>query len=366
MLKLDGNYGEGGGQIVRTALALSAITQKPFEITGIRRGRKESGLKNQHLHCIKAMEKLCNAKTEGATLGSQHLKFWPGKIKGGKIGVDIGTAGSTTLLLQSILLPSFFAPKPVTLRITGGTNNMWAMPIEYFQEIFVPRIAKFCEKIDAKLLRRGYYPKGGGEIQIKIKPKYKLDKYHDFEAFLTALQENKHIDSSEQGHLIQINGISHASVQLQDKQVAERQAKAATQMLIKYTDAVSIRKEYCKTSSIGTGITLWAVYSKDKDDIDVENPIRLGGDALGERGKTAETVGEEAAKMLIEQINSNAPIDKHLGDNLVPWIALFRPSRIKVAEVTNHLKTNIYTVEHFLGKIFEIKEKERIIIAKQA
>ncbi len=366
MLKLDGNYGEGGGQIVRTALALSAITQKPFEVDKIRQGRKKSGLKAQHLHCIKALEKLCRAKSEGAKLGSAYLKFYPGKLKGGKIEVDIGTAGSTTLLLQSVLLPSFFAPKLVTLRIKGGTNNPWSMPFEYLQEVFVPHLMKFCEKISVKLLRRGHYPKGGGEIEIKVKPKHKLSDYPNFSEFWKALQKNKHINSVKQGHLISIKGVSHASKPLETQKVAERQAKAAQQLLSKHCDAISIRKEYCDTYSIGTGITVWAIYSKQKDDINVESPIRLGGDALGERGKLAEKVGEEAAKMLLEQMKSGAPIDKHLGDNLIPWIALFAPSKIKVSEVTNHLKTNVYTTEKFLGKLFKINEKEKIITTKQA
>ncbi|MBD3361402.1 RNA 3'-terminal phosphate cyclase [Candidatus Woesearchaeota archaeon] len=362
MLKLDGNYGEGGGQIVRNALALSCITRKPFEINKIRQGRKKSGLKAQHLHCIKALEKLCNAKAEGAKLGSDYLKFYPGEIKGGKLEIDIGTAGSTTLLLQAVLLPSFFAAKPATLRIKGGTNNPWSMPIEYLQEVFVPHVAKFCEKINAKLIKRGHYPKGGGEIEIKIKPKYKLNDYLNFEEFWRVLQENKHINSTEKGYLISIKGVSHASKQLENKQVAERQAKAAKQILSKYCDTIHITKEYCDTLSIGTGITLWAIYSRQKDDINTENPIRLGGDALGERGKLAEKVGEEAAKMLLRAMQSGAPVDKHLGDNLIPWMALFKPSKIKVQEITNHLRTNIYTTERFLGKLFKIDETKKTIL----
>jgi len=361
MIQLDGNYGSGGGQIIRTALALSAITQKPFEVINIRKGRPNPGLKSQHLTCIKALEQICHACAEGAELGSQTLKFYPGKIKGGKYNIDIGTAGSITLVMQSLLIPCFFAPKQITLNIHGGTNTAWAMPAEYFQEILIPHLMKFCEKIEVKLLKRGYYPKGNGEMEIKIKPKYKLNKNPNFESFWEELQKNKHIDSTEQGHLIQIKGVSHSSKELEEKQVAERQAKASMQMLSKYSDSIHIRKEYCNTESIGTGITLWTIYSKQKDDIDPENQIRIGGDALGEKGKPAETIGEEAAKMLIAEMQSKTPVDKHLADNLIPFMALFKPSAIKTSKITKHTLTNIYVVEEFLGKLFSVNEEEKMI-----
>lgn len=367
MIKLDGNHCEGGGQIVRTALALSVITQKPFEITDIRKGRPDAGLKSQHLHCIKALEKICGARAEGAELGSQTLKFYPGKIKGGKYDIDIQTAGSITLLLQSVLIPCFFAPKQVTLTLHGGTNTEWAMPIEYFKEVLVPHLMKFCEKIEVKLFKRGYYPKGGGEVEIKIKPKYKLEDYPSFEEFWKKIQENEqkaHINLVEQGYLIGIKGISHASKELQNANVAERQAHAAQQILSKHTNSITLYKEYCDTLSIGTGITLWAVYSKQKDDIDTNNPIILGADALGEKGKPAEKVGEEAAHALLKQMQTGMPADKHLADNLIPWMALFKPSTVKPSEITKHTLTNIYVVEQFLGQMFEVNEKERIIITR--
>lgn len=364
MITLDGNHIEGGGQIVRTALALSAITQKPFEIIDIRKGRKDSGLKSQHLFCIKALEKICGARAEGAELGSTTLKFYPGKIKGGKYDIDIQTAGSITLLLQSVLIPCFFAPKQITLTLHGGTNTEWAMPIEYFKEVLVPHLMKFCEKIDVKLLKRGYYPKGGGEVEIKIKPKYKLNEFNSFEEFWKKIQtneENSHINLAEQGYLIGIKGVSHASKELQNANVAERQAHAAQQVLGKHTNSITLYKEYCDAMSIGTGITLWAIYSKQKDDIDANNPIILGADALGEKGKPAEKVGEEAAHMLVKQMKSGMPADEHLADNLIPWMALFKPSMVRTSEITKHTLTNIYVVEQFLGKMFEVDEKEKMI-----
>jgi len=351
MIKLDGNYCEGGGQIVRTALALSTITQKPFEVSSIRKGRKQSGLKAQHLNCIKALEQLCSAKTEGASLGSEHITYTPGKIEGKAVNVDIGTAGSIGLLLQAVLLPCFFAEKTVKLNITGGTEGKGAMPYDYFKEILVPQIKKFCEKIDVKLVKRGYFPKGGGNVLIEIKP---------------AKIDGQKIELLEQGNLIQIKGISHASLNLEKAEVAERQAKAAKHLLAGYNCPVDIRTEYCDTLSPGSGIALWAIFSKNKEDIDEKNPIRLGADALGELGKKAEIVGKEAAENLIREIESKAPVDRHLADQILPFMALAKDSKVRVSEITSHCRTNMHVIEQFLGRVFDVSEEEKIIsIIKQ-
>ena len=349
MIVLDGSYLEGGGQIVRTALALSTITQKAFEVTDIRKGRKKGGLKAQHLTCIKILQELCNAKAEGVELGSTYLKYYPGKIKGQTISVDIGTAGSITLLLQSLLIPSIFADSKVRLKIIGGTDVIWSPQFDYFNNVIIPQIRKYAD-IETSLIKRGYYPKGGGKVDIKIKPKFNLEN----------IKEAPAIDLTEQHNLIQIKGISHASLDLQKAQVAERQAKAAKLILNKLNCPIQIRTEYCETLSTGSGITLWAIFSKDPNEIDINNPIRLGADALGERGKRAEEVGKEAADKLLEEVESKAPVDKHLADNLIPFLALMG-SRIKVSKITNHTLTNIYVCEQFLGKIFEVDEKNRII-----
>ena len=167
---------------------------------------------------------------------------------------------------------------------------------------------------------------------------------------------------TEQGHLIQIKGISHASKDLENAKVAERQAESSLKILNqKYNVPINVTTEYQNTPSTGSGIALWAIFSKNRDDIDENHPIRLGADSLGERGKRAEDVGEEAAGNLIREIESKAPVDRHLADQILPFMALTGNSKIRVSEITNHCRTNIYTIEQFMGKIFEVEEDERII-----
>jgi RNA 3'-terminal phosphate cyclase (GTP) len=349
MIKLDGSYGEGGGAIVRVGLALSTLTGKSFEVNNIRKGRCVGGLKNQHLHSIKALQQLCGAKVEGAELGSHHIKYEPGKIFARKIDVDIETAGSITLMLQALLVPCILAPHPVKIAIKGGTDTKWSMPIDYFLNVLVPQLQKYAD-IDAKLVKRGYYPRGGGLVELKVKPKYNFDSRMDA----------PNLDLIDQGHLIQIKGISNASKSLQNAEVAERQAKAAELELKRLGCPIDIRTEYCDTLSDGSAITLWAIFSKDKDEIDAVNPIRIGADSLGEKGKKAEVVGKEAAERLLNEINYRAPVDEYLGDNLVPYIALFG-GKIRAAKISNHSLTNIYVVKQFLGEMIKSDDENRTI-----
>lgn len=362
MIKIDGSWGEGGGAIVRVALALSTITQKPFEVYDIRKGRKDSGLKNQHLYCVKSLQELCSASVEGAELGSLFLKYYPKKLITKNLSIDIETAGSITLLLQSLLLPSMFASKSLTLTIIGGTDVKWSMPYDYLNNVLLPQLQRFA-KVEAKLLKRGYYPKGNGKVEIKISPKFKLNDFSSFDDFHQHLKQNIYpYNLIDQHHLIQIKGISHASEDLQNAKVAERQAESALSILKqKYNVPIQITTQYQDTLSTGSGITLWAIFSKNRDDIDENNPIRIGADALGEQGKRAEIVGEEVAKNIIKEIESKAPVDRHLADQILPFMALIGDSKIKASEITNHCRTNIHTIQQFLGNIFKIYEQEKII-----
>lgn len=363
MIQLDGTLGEGGGQIVRTALALSTLAQQGFRVTRIRKGRPEPGLKMQHVHCIKALQKLTGAQAEGAELGSTELTFLPQPLKGKSLSTDIETAGSITLFLQAVLLPCCFADKPMRMEITGGTDVAWAMPMDYFREVLVPHLRRWAE-IEAKTEKRGYYPKGNGTVTIRIKPRINRNAFTTFDSFLEKLRkQGPKLELSEQHHLLYIKGISHASKSLEEARVAERQAHAAQQALSRHDCPVSIRSEYADTLSPGSGITLWAVFSKNKEDLDVSNPIILGADALGEKGVPAETIGKNAAEKLRAAIASGAAADAHLTDNLIPWMALCAPSTVKAEKITPHTTTNIEIVKKFMPVQFDVRQN---IIASRA
>lgn len=349
---IDGSYLEGGGQIVRTALGFATLLGRSVEIIDIRKGRKVSGLKAQHLTAIKALKDLCGAKVVGGELGSEKVVYTPGLIKPKTIAVDIGTAGSISLMLQALWVPMILAGGKCKIKIKGGTDVKWAMPFDYLTEVFIPQLQRYAD-IKYRIIRRGFFPKGGGDVEIKIRGNHSL----------ADLNSAPPINLIEQGRLVQIRGVSYASHDLQEAQVSERQAQAAKQQLLKYHVPVLIRAQYSITSCSGSGVTLWAVYSQREDEIDIENPIRLGGDALGERGWRAEFVGEGAAKKLMKEMKSGAPVDSHLADNLVPFIGLFGGS-IRVAEITDHTRTNVYVVNKFLGNVLEIDEEKSIVRKK--
>ena len=349
MIELDGNYGEAGGQIVRTALAFSMLTQQPFHVRDIRKGRAEPGLKAQHLHCINALQKLSPCKAEGAELGSTELTFHPAPIKPSNITVNIGTAGSTTLVLQAILLPCLFAEKPITLTIKGGTDVKWATPIDHFRFVLLPHLQRFAG-IEVKLLKRGYYPKGNGAIEVSITPRLALGDER-IDIFLQKLRNHiRPYALTAQEKTTRISGIAHASSDLEKNNTAERIAQGAHQLLSKHFEGISIKKEYHDTESTGCGATLWAG----------EEHSILGSDMLGERQLRAEDVGKKAAEKLLDEIKNGAVVDKHTADSLIPFLALSKGS-IKTSTITPHIETNIYTVEAFLGKTFSIDKAANTI-----
>lgn len=325
MIVIDGSYGEGGGQILRTAVALSAVTGKPCKITNIRKGRCNPGLQAQHLKGIEACAEICSGKVNGLNIGSETVEFIPGKINGGKYDIDIGTAGAIPLILQTLVIPSIHADKDVVLRITGGTDVKWSPTIGFFEAVLCGNMKKMDIEIETNVVRHGFYPKGGGEVVITIKPCKKI----------------KNVEWIEQGNISSICCQSYSSRDLKD--VAERQMLGFEKIFskidcrdVQYVDAL------CAGSSITAHVHCNTV---------------IGACVLGDKGKKSEDVGKECALMLKKQIDSGAPLDEHMADQILPFIALSGAGKIRVAEVTQHTKTNIWVIEKFLPVKFEIKGK---------
>jgi len=330
MLVIDGSYGEGGGQILRTSIALSTITKIPIRIINIRKKRPNQGLRAQHTSAIKAVGKICNADIKGMKIGSTEIEFYPGKISDRKWEIDIGTAGSIPLVLQALLIANIYNNAEV--EITGGTDVRFAPSIDYVKFVTLPILKTIGLNVEIEILKRGYYPKGGGKVRIVIK---KADKLNC-------------INFTEKGKFSEIYGISHASDVLKDRNVAERQKNAAEKILRakNLCDKIEITNEYTNTFSIGGGITMFAK---------TENSI-IGACSLGEVNKKAEDVGIECAKNLINEIKGPAGVDSHMSDQIIPYIA-FAKGKARI-EKTMHAITNIYVVNLF-G--FNVKENNSIV-----
>jgi RNA 3'-terminal phosphate cyclase (GTP) len=324
-VEIDGSYGEGGGQILRTSVALSVITGKAVRITKIRANRSNPGLRPQHLHGILALKELSNARVKGASVGSTELEFVPRKPEPKHIKVPVTTAGSITLVLQALLPAMAFTGG--SFEITGGTDVPWSPPVDYLKHVTLHALRKMGLEVELEIKRRGHYPKGGGLVVGKVEP----------------WEERKPLKAVELGRIERFGGISHATNL--PAHVAERQAKAARERLEEfYNVPAEIETEVSRSLGPGSGVVVWA---------ETDN-LRLGGDALGKRGKPAETVGREAADELIEALTTRMAVDRFLGDQLVPFLA-FAGGEIGVSEITNHLLTNVWVVERFFGKIFKVE-----------
>ncbi|MGA9189137.1 MAG: RNA 3'-terminal phosphate cyclase [Methanosarcina sp.] len=325
MLEIDGSYGEGGGQLVRTAVALSAVTGKEIRVTNIRRNRPNPGLKQQHLKALEVTASICEARVSGLFPGSTELSFAPVEIKGGKYDIDIGTAGSITLLLQCLMPALPFAKEKVELTVRGGTDVAWAPTVDYLQQVTFRALEQLGYAGNVTLKKHGYYPKGGGKVSAFFEP-CRLWGFH----FLKEEEE--------------IKGISHASNL--PAHVPLRQAEAASARLLEDGYSSRIETQSFEDFSTGSGITLWAGY--------------IGGSALGERGLPAEKVGKRAAEEVITELRARASVDMHLADQLIPYMALAGNSSYTVREISPHTATNIWVTEQFLDVKFRIEEKEDI------
>lgn len=335
MILIDGSIGYG--QVLRTAIGLSALALEPVRIINIRKNRPKPGLMAQHLTGIQVAAAFTDADVKGLKLHSTEIEFVPKKHMIRDKKIDIGTAGSIGLLLQTLTPLLIFADHDVTLDIFGGTAGLGSPTMQYIQHVTFPVLNKLGVNVpEIEIIREGFYPKGQGHVHITFHPTKKLDS----------------IKLTERGKIKSIKGISVSSYILPED-IATRQAFGAKKIFIEnnFPDA-QIEKQITNSASPGTSITLWA---------DCENTI-IGSDVLGEKGKPAEKVGREAAGEMIKSLKSNAPLDKHMSDQIIPFIALAKgSSEIMIEEFTEHCRSNIMATEKILGMKFDLDEEKRII-----
>ncbi len=327
MIKIDGSYGEGGGQILRTSLSLSLVTGKAFQIEKIRAGRQRPGLLRQHLTAVLAAAEVGNAQIEGAALGSTSLTFKPGKIHGGEYRFSVGTAGSGTLVLQTILPALMLATEPSQVTVEGGTHNSMAPPYDFLARTFLPLLQRMGPKVDLKFQRYGFYPAGGGRFIASITPVTKLQP----------------LDLGERSEIISRKVI--AVVANLVRKIAEREVSTACDLLNWPPGCASIQTT---RESVGPGnIVMVEIVSPELTAI---------FSAFGEVGITAEKVAASAVREAREYLVSQAAACEHLADQLLLPIALAGAGSFTAVKLNLHARTNMTVIAQFLPVRFEATE----------
>jgi RNA 3'-terminal phosphate cyclase (ATP) len=329
--EVDGAQGEGGGQVLRTALALSAIQGTPVEIHSIRARRKTPGLQAQHLTALTALAQISSARVEGAFLGSQRVIFAPGPIRPGEYRFDVGTAGATSLVLQAILIPLALAGGPSRILLTGGTHVPWSPPAHYAREVWLPVLAEIGLHARLESDRWGFYPKGGGRVAVEIEGGAVLRP--------TTLVSR--------GGVMRLRGFS--AVANLPRGIAERQRDRALRRLTEAGLGADIAVSEVEAGGAGSFLMLVA---------DVGD-LPAGFSALGERGKPAEAVADEVVNALLDFVKAEAGCDPHLADQVILPMALAPgTSRLTTSRVTPHLFTTIQIAQQVRGCLVQIGGKE--------
>jgi RNA 3'-phosphate cyclase len=317
MLLVDGGYGEGGGQIIRSAIAFSSLTSTPIKVVNVRSKRENPGLRPQHVTAINAVASICSAEVAGCSIGSTEFSFTPADISGGFYRVDVGTAGSVTLVMQAVMPLALKSRDDITFTVSGGTDVKWSPPADYLKYVTLGVLTSFGFKADLDVNRRGYYPKGGGLVELKLKPS-RLER----------------VELIERGLVESVRGVSHAHTALRERRVCERQSLAARKNLVDYETRIEC--VYCDTGSIGSGITLFA---------DCGNTV-LGSDCLGDRKMRSEEVGSRASRDLTCLLDSDCVLDDYMVDQIIPYLA-YSGGCVKTGRLTSHAETNIWLARQF-------------------
>jgi len=347
-IEIDGSYGEGGGQVLRTALTLSALTGKSTHIHKIRAGRKNPGLAPQHLTGVLAAAAICKAEVRGTEIGSTEVLFTPRPraTEEGFFEFDVtkvsrgGSAGSVTLVLQTILFPLALSGRPVELTLKGGTHVAWSPPYDYLADVFLPTLSKMGLDAGCSLGSWGFYPVGGGEVSVKIggaRPAGEDPRNRSFKA----------VRLTERGDLIEVTG--RAVVANLPKDIADRMARRTAEILGEKGIEADVTPIRVGGKSTGAGVFLTARYAHGL----------AGFSALGKRGLPAERVALDACRDFLAFHKTGAAIDRHLADQIVLPMALAEGrSEMAIECVTSHLLTSAHVIRQFIPATIEIEGDE--------
>lgn len=322
MLTIDGSQGEGGGQMLRTSLALSLVKSQPIRIVNIRAGRKKPGLLRQHLTAVNAAAEIGHAEITGAAIGSQELLFVPRRPAPGDYHFSVGTAGSATLVFQTVLPALLTASSRSTLTLEGGTHNPFAPPFDFLVKSFLPLIRRMGADVEARLETPGFYPAGGGCMTVTIEPADTLTGF----------------DLLERGE------ITHQSARVLlsrlPRHIAERELNVIERKLNWPTERLSIEEV---TASPGPGnVVLIEVGSAEVTEVFT---------SFGQRGVKAETVAVQAVQQAKDYIAANVPVGEHLADQLLLPLALAGRGTFRTMSPTQHTKTNIEVIKRLLDEV---------------
>ncbi|MCP4379248.1 MAG: RNA 3'-terminal phosphate cyclase [bacterium] len=335
MLTIDGSFGEGGGQILRSSLALSIETGRAIRIENIRAGRKKPGLLRQHLTAVNAAMEVCGGNAEGAAMRSEALTFEPGKVKGGEYSFAVGTAGSATLVLQTVLPALMTADEPSHLTLHGGTHNPWAPPVDFIERALVPLLNRMGPEITVKLIRPGFYPAGGGEFVVTIEPVSQLAR----------------LDILERGEVIARRAT--AMVARLSGDIAIRELRKVKQKLGWSEDELHVE---ARRDSAGPGnVVLLEIESENVTEVFT---------GFGQVEVPAKAVAGHAVQQVQKYLGAGVPIGPYLTDQLLVPMAL-AGGRFRTTGLTRHARTNIDLIQQFLnvdittekleGKVCEVR-----------
>jgi RNA 3'-terminal phosphate cyclase (ATP) len=344
MINIDGSWGEGGGQILRTGISLATITGQSIQIEQIRANRPSPGLAAQHLTSVRAAAELCLARVKGDSLGSMTLEFIPTcSPQPGHYTFDVtkaregGSAGAVTLILQTILLPLALASGSSKVILKGGTHVAWSPPVTYIEEVYLPTLRQLGVEAEVKLNAWGWYPRGGGEVELWVSGNGKS---------LSGLQ------LLERGALQRVRG--RAVVTQLPSHIPQRMARRAEKLLQQAHFPAQIQPVRERGIAPGAGIFLTAEYEY----------TRAGFSSLGGRGISAEQVAETAVRKLMDFHAQGVPVEPFLGDQLLLPLALSSAtSQYRVASISQHLTTNAWVIEQFdLAKIVIEEDKQLVSV----